>query len=91
MKTLLFGAVVAAIAISPVLAGGIGDAGRGDLDRCKGCPSWRSPASDAAPPVVGSAFPASSGGPASPVCHLVKERIGTRHGHPVCKTWQLCG
>jgi hypothetical protein len=34
MKMLLFGAVIAVIAISPVLTGGIGDAGRGDLDRC---------------------------------------------------------
>jgi hypothetical protein len=91
MKMLLFGAVIAAIGISPALAGGIGGGGLGDLDRCKGCPSWRSDASDAAPPVVGSAFPPQVVGPAFPVCHLVKERIGTRHGHAVYKTWQLCG
>jgi hypothetical protein len=24
-------------------------------------------------------------------CHLVKERIGTRHGHPVYQTRQVCG
>jgi hypothetical protein len=96
MKKLLLGAAIAMIAISPALAGGVGWGGRsdrdiGDFDRCRGCPSWRSPASDAAPPVMGSAFPATSGGPAFPVCHLLKERIGTRHGRPVYKTWQLCG
>jgi hypothetical protein len=26
-----------------------------------------------------------------PVCHLVKERVGTRHGHPVYQTRQVCG
>jgi hypothetical protein len=24
-------------------------------------------------------------------CHFVKERIGTRHGHPVYQTRQVCG
>jgi hypothetical protein len=90
MKKLFFGGVIMVIVISPALAGGGrgGDMGDGS---CKGCPSWRSPASSDMPPVVGSAFPASSGGPAFPVCRLVKERIGTRHGHPVYKAWQLCG
>ena len=80
MKKLFFGAVIMVIVISPALAGG----GRGDMGdgSCKGCPSWRSPASSDMPPVVGSAFP---------VCRVVKERIATRHGHPVYKTWQLCG
>ena len=25
-----------------------------------------------------------------PVCHLVKERVGTRHGHAVYRTLQVC-
>jgi hypothetical protein len=79
MKWLLFGAVITMIAVSPALAGGRGDMGDGS---CKGCPSWRSPASSDMPPVVGSAFP---------VCRLVKERIGTRHGHSVYQTRQVCG
>ena len=79
MKKLFFGAVIMVIVISPALAGGKGDMGDGS---CKACPSWRSPASSDMPPVVGSAFP---------VCRLVKERIGTRHGHPVYQTRQLCG
>jgi hypothetical protein len=41
--------------------------------------------------VVGSGFPPDSVGRAFSACHLVKERIGTRHGHPAYKTWQLCG
>jgi len=86
MKWLLFGAVITMIAVSPALAGGRGDMGDGS---CKGCPSWRSPASSDMPPVVGSAF--SVVGSAFPVCRLVKERIATRHGHPVYRTWQLCG
>ena len=86
MKRLLFGAAITMIAVSPALAGGRGDMGDGS---CKACPSWRSPASSDMPPVVGSAFPVV--GSAFPVCRLVKERIGTRYGHPVYKTWQLCG
>jgi hypothetical protein len=48
MKKLLFGAAIAMIVISPALAGG----GMGGMfpDECKACPSWRSPASDHAPP-----------------------------------------
>jgi hypothetical protein len=79
MKRLLFGAVITMIAVSPALAGR-GDIGDGS-GSCKACPSWRSPASSDMPP-VGSAFP---------VCRLVKERIGTRHGHPVYQTRQVCG
>ena len=79
MKKLSFGAVIMVIVISPALAGGRGDMGDGS---CKACPSWRSPASSDMPPVVGSAFP---------VCRLVRERIGTRHGHPVYQTRQVCG
>jgi hypothetical protein len=45
-------------------------------------PSWRSPDSFDMPPVVGSAFP---------VCHLVKEQVGTRGGHAVYQTRQVCG
>jgi hypothetical protein len=26
-----------------------------------------------------------------PVCHLVRERVGTKHGHPVYQTRQVCG
>jgi hypothetical protein len=85
MKTLLFGAVIAMIAVSPALAGGARDT---DEQSCKSCPSWRSPASDAAPPVVGWAnFPEDR----LRVCHLVKEQVGTRHGHPVYQTRQVCG
>ena len=88
MKKLFFGAVIMVIVISPALAGGRGDLGDWS---CKGCPSWRSPASDAAPPVVGTGFAPDAVGPAFPGCHLVKERIATRRGHPIYKTWRLCG
>jgi hypothetical protein len=89
MKSLLFGAAIAVMVISPALAGSGNDL---DADQtCKGCPSWRSPASSDPPPVVGSGFPPDSAGRAFSACHLVKERIGTRHGHPAYKTWQLCG
>jgi hypothetical protein len=88
MKRLLFGAAITMIVISPALAGGGRDS---DDQTCKGCPSWRSPASSDAPPVVGSAFAPAVARPAFPVCRLVKERIGTRRGRPVHKTWQLCG
>ena len=89
MKSLLFGAAIAVIVISPALAGGSNDISTDQT--CKGCPSWRSPASSDPPPVVGSGFPPDSVGRAFSACHLVKERIGTRHGHPAYKTWQLCG
>jgi hypothetical protein len=73
-------AVVAAmIAISPALAGG-----DGDFDRCKGCPSWRSPASTDPPPWWLTPSPVSA-------CRLVKERVGTRRGHAVYETHQVCG
>ena len=78
MKRLLFGAVIMVIVISPALGNGFG---LGD-GSCKACPSWRSPASSDAPPVLGSAFA---------VYRLVKERIGTRLGHPVYQTRQVCG
>jgi hypothetical protein len=26
-----------------------------------------------------------------PVCHLVRVRVGTKHGHPVYQTQQVCG
>jgi hypothetical protein len=96
MMRLLFGAAIAVIVTSPALAGGIGWGGKsdrdiGDFDRCKGCPSWRSPASSDPPPVVGSGFAPDAAGRAFSACHLVKERIGTQHGHPAYKTWQLCG
>jgi hypothetical protein len=90
MKSLLFGAAVAVIVISPALAGGGGNDMSTD-QTCKGCPSWRSPASSDPPPVVGSGFPPDAVGRAFSACHLVKERIGKRHGHPAYKTWQLCG
>jgi hypothetical protein len=52
--------------------------------------SWRSPASSAAPPVVGSAnFPEDAR--RLPVCHVVKQRIGTHNGHAVYQTRQVCG
>jgi hypothetical protein len=46
-------------------------------------PSWRSDASS-------DPRPMEEGGPI-PVCHLVKERIATRHGHAVYQTRQVCG
>ena len=81
MKTLLFGAVIVMmIVISLAVAYATpGDSAADRPDGSKWSPSWRSPASSKAPPVVGSA------------CHLVKERIGTRHGHPVYQTRQVCG
>jgi hypothetical protein len=71
MKGLLFGAALAAMlaAGSPALA------------RVNG-PSWRSDASDKAPPVLATPIP---------VCQLVKQRIETRHGHAVYRTLQVCG
>jgi hypothetical protein len=55
MKKLLFAAVITMIVVSSALAGGIGAGGSGMSieDRCKGCPSWRSPASSDMPPVMG--------------------------------------
>jgi hypothetical protein len=81
MKKLLFGAAITMIVVSPALGGGLGiDQG----DGCKGCPSWRSPASSDPPPYW---LPQSPG----PACHLVKERVGTRrNGHAVYQTHQIC-
>ena len=81
MKTLLFGAVIVMMIVIPLAVAYAtpGDSAADRPDGSKWSPSWRSPASSKAPPVVGS------------VCRLVKERIGMRHGHPVYKTWQLCG
>jgi hypothetical protein len=81
MTKLLFGIVIAMILISPALAGG-GNNMDGD-QTCKACPSWRSPASSDPPPWW---LPQSP-----PACHLVKDRIGTRRGHPVYQTRQVCG
>ena len=84
MKKLLFSTVITMIAVSPALAGGGMNEGG---ETCKACPSWRSPASSAAPPVVGSAnFPEDR----APVCHLVKQRIGTHNGHVGYETRQVC-
>jgi hypothetical protein len=85
MKNLLFGAPV--IMMMMVISSAVAYATPGDNwadrpDECKSCPSWRSPASSKAPPVVRSAFP---------VCHLVKERVGTHNGHAVYRTLQVCG
>jgi hypothetical protein len=84
-NTLCAAAVAATmITVSPALAGRDVDMG-GD---CKACPSWRSPASSAAPPVVGSAnFPEDR----LRACHLVNQRIGTHNGHAVYRTHQVCG
>jgi hypothetical protein len=83
MKRLLISAAIVMIVISPALGHGNDDMG----DSCKACPSWRSPASSDMPPVVGSAnFPEDR----VRVCHLVKQRIETRHGHPVYQTRQVC-
>jgi hypothetical protein len=82
MKKLLFGVAVAMIAVSPALAGG-GNNMDGD-QTCKACPSWRSPASSDPPPWWLTPSPV-------PVCHLVKERVGTRHGHAIYETRQVCG
>ena len=81
MKTLLFGAVIVMMIVIPLAVAYAtpGDSAADRPDGSKWSPSWRSPASSKAPPVVGS------------VCRLVKERIGTRHGHPVYQTRQVCG
>jgi hypothetical protein len=86
-NTLCAAAVAATmITVSPALGNGA-DLSDGS---CKGCPSWRSPASSAAPPVVGSAnFPEDV--PRLRVCHLVKQRIGTHNSHAVYRTLQACG
>jgi len=83
MKTLLFGAAIAMIAVSPALAGG-GMGGMDADDGCKGCPSWRSPASSDPPPWWLTQSPV-------PGCYLVKERVATRRGHVVYQTRQVCG
>jgi hypothetical protein len=84
MMKLLFGVAIAMIVISPALAIGAGDSNNGDLDRCKGCPSWRSPASSDPPPWWLTPSPV-------PGCYLVKERVATRRGHAVYQTRQVCG
>jgi hypothetical protein len=85
-NTLCAAAVAATmITVSPALAEGKGS-DRGD-GGCKACPSWRSPASDAEPPVVGWAnFPEDR----LRACHLAKQRIGTHNGHAVYRTLQVC-
>jgi hypothetical protein len=82
MKKLLFTAAITMIVISPALAG-MGD-GVGGGEFCKGCPSWRSPASSDPPPWWLTPSPLS-------VCRLVKERVGMRHGQAVYETRQVCG
>jgi hypothetical protein len=81
MKKLLFGVAIAMIVISPALAG-MGDS-IGGGEYCKGCPSWRSPASSDPLPWWLTPSPVSA-------CRLVKERIGTRHGRTVYRTLQVC-
>ena len=71
MKKLVFGAAAAAMLV----------AGSPAVARING-PSWRSDASDKAPPVLATPIP---------VCQLVKQRIETRHGHAVYRTLQVCG
>ena len=60
MKKLLFGTVITMIVVSPVL-GGMGD--YLSSGSCKGCPSWRSPASSNLPPVMGKTSAAYPYGP----------------------------
>jgi hypothetical protein len=64
MKKLLFGAVIGIIVVSPAFAGGGRDDGG---ETCKACPSWRSPASSNAPPVMGLIFGAYPYGPMPPL------------------------
>ena len=61
--------------VSPALAG-MGD-GVGGSDFCRGCPSWRSPASSDPPPWWLTPSPPA--------------RVGTRRGHAVYETRQVCG
>jgi hypothetical protein len=61
---------------------GMGD-GIGGGEFCKGCPSWRSPASSDMPPVELQRSP--------PACRLVKERVSRQHGHAVYQVRQVCG
>jgi hypothetical protein len=79
MKMLLVGTALVMIVISPALGR---DNDMGD-DSCKMCPSWRSPASSDPPPWWLPQNPV-------PACHLVRERVGTRHGHSVYQTRQVC-
>ena len=60
MKKLLFSAAITMIVVSPAL-GGMGD--YLNSGSCKGCPSWRSPASSDPPPVMGKTFGAYPYGP----------------------------
>ena len=61
MKKLFGGTMITMIVVSPAVGGGmmdnIGDGG------CKGCPSWRSPASSNLPPVMGKTSAAYPYGP----------------------------
>ena len=82
MKKLVFGVVIMIVVISPALAG-MGD-GVGGGEFCKGCPSWRSPASSDPPPWWLPQSPVSG-------CYLVKERVATQRGHAVYQTRQVCG
>jgi hypothetical protein len=90
MKKLLFGAPV--IMMMMVISSAVAYATPGDnwADRpwldgeCKWCPSWRSPASSDPPPWWLTPK-------AAVVCHLIKERVGTRrNGHAVYRTHQVC-
>ena len=60
MKKLLFSAAITMIVVSPAL-GGMGD--YLSSGSCKGCPSWRSPASSNLPPVMGKTSAAYPYGP----------------------------
>jgi hypothetical protein len=88
MKKLLFGAVIAMMIVNS-LAVAYATPGDNWADRpwlegeCKWCPSWRSPASSGPPPWWLTPSRA-------PVCHLVKERVGTHNGHAVYRTLQVC-
>src|SRR5438105_11339630 len=88
MMKLLFGAVIMMMSVMslPVAYATPGDnwANRPWLDyECKWCPSWRSPASSDPPPWWRAPSP-------GPRCHLVKEPVGTRRGHAVYQTRQVC-
>jgi hypothetical protein len=88
MKKLLFSAAIMMIVTSPALAG---DAGSGD---CKGCNSSAYQEVFGPPDVPTAAYPRFAPGAVGRAfsdCHLVKERVGTRHGHALYQTRQVCG
>jgi len=62
MKTLRCGTVITMIIVSQALAGGVDGSSMSGGD-CKGCPSWRSPASSNLPPVMGKTSAAYPYGP----------------------------